>query len=75
MDQPGMNAIYLIALCGGEVRRWQYLGQDDRSEPRWRDVETGREFSESSVMYAWEIIGRDDAAPAAARGEPTDAAV
>ncbi len=75
MDQPVVNAIYRIELCGGEVRRWQYLGQDDRSEPWWRDIETGREFSESSVMYAWEIIGRDDAAPGAACGGPVDTTV
>lgn len=53
------QAIYLIRLCSGEQRRWQYLGTDVLARTLWRDMETGREFSETSLMYVWEIIGRD----------------
>ncbi len=57
------NAIYRIALCDGEHRLWQYLGPDERSHIWWRDVETGAEFNESSLMYAWEIVSEGTASP------------
>jgi hypothetical protein len=59
MAEPIPQAVYRIELCGGEIRRWKYLGTDSQSQAWWRDEETGSEFSESSVMYAWEIVGED----------------
>ena len=44
---------YRIEQCRGETRRWLYLGLDSRAQIWWRDVDTKREFTESSVMYAW----------------------
>jgi len=52
MIAPETDAVYLVALCSGEQRRWRYLGPDARGAIWWRDLETGREFSESSLMYA-----------------------
>jgi hypothetical protein len=56
--RPG--AIYAIELCSGERCRWQYLGAE-REVVRWRDLESGREFDEASLMYAWKIVGSEDA--------------
>ena len=67
MDKLVVNAIYRVELCGSEAR-WQYLGQDEHAEPCWRDVETGREFRESGVMYAWQIIAKEDAASSQTHG-------
>lgn len=47
---------YLIELCSGERRHWQYLGEDDTGT-WWRDRDSGREFSEASLMYAWTVLG------------------
>lgn len=57
--EPLAGTTYLIELCSGELRRWRYLGPDARSQIWWRDVESGLEFSESSLMYAWQIIRRE----------------
>jgi hypothetical protein len=57
------NALYLIELCSGEVQHWRYRGPDARGQVWWRDVESGREFSETSLMYAWKIIRRLEEAP------------
>lgn len=54
------NEIYEIELCSGECRRWLYCGSDSQSQIWWRDLETGREFNESSVMYTWTIIRKID---------------
>ena len=56
---------YRIELCSGERRCWQYLGPDGRGQTWWRDTETGLDFNEGSLMYAWQILGiaDDDAAP------------
>lgn len=59
------NTIYRIALCSGELRRWRYLGPDTRSQVWWRDTETGLEFNESSLMYAWQIIPDEGDVPPA----------
>ncbi len=59
MAELVVNAIYRIALCDGEILQWQYLGPDARGTACWRDAETGNEFSESSLMYAWEIVDGD----------------
>ncbi len=53
------HAIYRIELCGGEIRQWRYLGPDAGSQVWWRDVETGAEFNESSLMYTWQILPDD----------------
>ncbi len=55
------NSIYRIKLCSDEIRQWQYLGPDSISQVWWRDVETGAEFNESSLMYAWEIVSDEEA--------------
>ena len=60
MITPEASTSYLIELCSGEQRRWHYLGADTRGAVWWRDLETGMEFSESSVMYAWSILRRID---------------
>lgn len=57
--EPLAGTTYLIELCSGELRHWRYLGPDARSQIWWRDVESGLEFSESSLMYAWQIIRRE----------------
>jgi hypothetical protein len=56
VTEPVLNKEYRIALCSGEIRRWLYLGQDELSQVWWRDMETGMEFNESSLMYAWQIV-------------------
>lgn len=62
---PEPGGIYLIELCSGEQRRWRHLGSEGECGTWWRDLETGREFSEASVLYAWSILRADavDAAP------------
>ncbi len=58
------DAVYRIALCSGEIRRWRYLGPDNHSRIWWRDEETGMEFNETSLMYAWQIESVEGAPPA-----------
>ncbi|MDD5248118.1 MAG: hypothetical protein PHY45_03980 [Rhodocyclaceae bacterium] len=65
MIKPELQAIYEVEFCSGEHRRWRYLGPDSRSLNWWQDVETGREFSEASVMYAWQIVPAEDDSQAA----------
>jgi len=50
------NRVYVIELCSGERRHWRFLGWDARELAWWRDEDSGREFSEASLMYAWEIV-------------------
>ena len=57
--KPIPDSIYLIELCSGEQRHWRYLGPDSRSTIWWRDEESGREFNETSLMYAWRIVAID----------------
>lgn len=59
MLKPQSNQIYVIELCGGEERRWRFLGPDSRSQLWWRDLETRCEFNETSVMYSWQIARRE----------------
>ena len=56
MLEPKNGEFYVIELCSGELRHWRYLGPGAQSTARWRDMETGLEFSETSVMYAWRIV-------------------
>jgi len=63
MTKLRLNAIYRIELCSGESRRWKYLGPNNSSQVWWCDVETGLEFNESSLMYAWQIIHEEDDPP------------
>lgn len=58
---PLPGASYLVELCSGEQRHWQSLGLGAHGEAVWRDLETGREFNEASLMYAWRIVRRVDA--------------
>lgn len=51
--------VYRIRLCSGEVRRWRYEGVDGRDVAWWRDEDSGLGFSESALMYVWEVIGDD----------------
>ena len=64
MTEPILNNEYRIALCSGEIRRWRYLGLDELSQAWWCDMETGLEFSESSLMYAWQIVAEEGDLPA-----------
>lgn len=66
---PAMRsqAIFRIELCSGEIRRWRYLGADARSLVWWRDMESGQEFNESSLMYAWRILDEENERPLAAQ--------
>ncbi|HLO64139.1 MAG TPA: hypothetical protein VK165_14370 [Azonexus sp.] len=57
-DELMPGALYLVELCSGEQRHWQYLGPFGLESQRWWDIETEREFSEGSVLYAWKIIQR-----------------
>lgn len=61
MVQPVRNEVYVIELCSGERRRWQYLGPDGRGVDWWKDVESGQEFHEGSLMYAWQIVEEGEA--------------
>ncbi len=60
MIDPEPGRSYVIELCSGESRRWHHLGPGEQSQVWWRDMETGREFSETSVMYAWRIARQED---------------
>ena len=60
MITPESNGIYEIELCSGERLRWQYLGLDSVTGIWWRNLETGREFNEASLMYAWQIVSKHD---------------
>ncbi len=53
------GCVYIIELCSGEHRRWRFLGADPRGAVYWCDEETGRVFSEASVMYAWKIVAEE----------------
>ena len=57
-DELLLGAVYLVELCSGEQRHWQYLGPFGSENQRWWDIETAREFGEGSVLYAWKIIQR-----------------
>lgn len=65
--QPETGSDYLIELCSGERRAWRYLGPGAHGSAWWRDLETGQEFNEASLMYAWQIV-----APLPAAGEAAD---
>lgn len=54
------NAVYRIELCSGETRQWRYLGPGEASQVWWRDMETRQEFTESSLLYAWKIVGKEN---------------
>lgn len=53
---PKRGRIYIVKLCSGESRRWRFLGTDARGLEWWQDEESGRAFSEASLMYAWEVV-------------------
>jgi len=57
LDTDGVNE---IELCSGEHRRWRYVRPDSYSSVWWRDLETGSEFSEASLMYVWQIIRKHE---------------
>lgn len=56
-------SIYRIKLCSGEIRRWQFLRMDGLSRSVWRDIDTGLEFNETSLLYVWEVVGKDSESP------------
>lgn len=60
MIVPALGEVYLVELCSGEQRHWRYLGPDAHLNTWWCDLETGREFIESNVMYAFQIFGADE---------------
>ncbi|KAB2922236.1 MAG: hypothetical protein F9K30_12820 [Dechloromonas sp.] len=54
---------YLVELCSGEIRRWRRLPpRPGEKAIWWRDLESGREFSEASLLYAWRILSVEDEA-------------
>ncbi|HQZ01550.1 MAG TPA: hypothetical protein PKW99_02765 [Thauera sp.] len=55
-----LDRVYSIRLCSGELRQWRFEGRDARDFAWWRDVETGASFSETGLMYAWEIVPEGD---------------
>ncbi|MBW7903398.1 MAG: hypothetical protein H3C26_18150 [Rhodocyclaceae bacterium] len=57
MDAPQADRDYLVELCSGERRCWRCLGADARGQTWWRDLESGLEFNEGSLMYAWRVVG------------------
>lgn len=63
MTEPVAGEVYVIELCSGEQRRWRYLGADPGSHIWWRDLETGHEFNEGSLMYAWQIVANQADSP------------
>ena len=59
--KPQVNGDYLIELCSGESRHWRCLPpRPGEASHWWRDLDSGREFSEGSLMYAWRILSRED---------------
>lgn len=50
-----VNTVYVVELCSGEIRHWRHLGSDSRQQVWWLDEETGQEFHEGSLMYAWSL--------------------
>lgn len=61
MSEPQANAIYLVELCSGERRRWRCLAsRPGDATCWWRDLESGREFNEASLMYAWRILSKEE---------------
>ncbi|NTV71405.1 MAG: hypothetical protein HGA71_14820 [Azonexaceae bacterium] len=61
MKTPEPNVVYAIELCSGERRRWRYLAQSFDGENRWwRDEESGIEFNEANLMYAWQVLHQDE---------------
>ncbi len=69
MIQPQPGRVYLVELCSGEQRHWCCTGRDARGLVHWRDAESGLCFSESSLMYAWRLIGE---VPPDGGGAPSD---
>lgn len=52
-----LGRVYRIELCSGELRCWRYLGSAGGEFAWWRDEETELEFSEASLLYAWQVVG------------------
>jgi hypothetical protein len=50
-----LNGIYTIQLCSGELRFWKYLGVGSGNRVWWYDIDTGANFNEESILYAWTI--------------------
>ena len=57
------HTVYHIELCSGEQRRWRSLGAGAGGAAWWRDEETGLEFNEGGLLYAWHVVAAEDAAP------------
>lgn len=74
MSMPIPNTIYDIELCSGEQRIWRHLGSDTRAMIWWEDMESGLEFTEASLMYAWQIIGQHEKPPANSQSNDVDMA-
>lgn len=63
MISPEQGVVYVVELCSGEKRRWRHCGVDGRGVGWWRDMETGVEFSDTSLLYVWQILQREDESP------------
>jgi hypothetical protein len=53
-----LHGTYRVLLCSGECLLWEYLGTDSRTVAWWQDASSGRVFSEDSLMYAWQLVGK-----------------
>jgi hypothetical protein len=62
MITPEFNAVYVVELCSGEQRRWRYRGVDGRGVGWWQDMETGVEFSDTSLLYVWQLLRKEEPA-------------
>ncbi|WP_345792277.1 hypothetical protein AAG895_12180 [Thauera sp. JM12B12] len=57
VDELRVGGRYRIRLCSGELRCWRFEGREPHGLGWWRDEETGLSFSESGLMYAWQVEG------------------
>ncbi|MDA0190843.1 MAG: hypothetical protein OSW77_11085 [Proteobacteria bacterium] len=54
--EPLPGHTYLIGLCCGDTRRWQFVEVDAHGGEWWRDCDKDEEFCAGNLMYAWWII-------------------
>ena len=40
-----------------DVFTLEKIGEDAQGNRWWRDEESGQEFNEASLMYAWQVLG------------------
>ena len=57
------HTVYHIELCSGEQVPLALPRGWERAGAWWRDEETGLEFNEGGLLYAWHVVAAEDAAP------------